>query len=236
MKHAWASILLVLLLTACAGSQTLGNSPYVDVVEGNALPPPEKGDLFTQDRAYLIGPFDKLTIDVFGIEELSQKKVQTDASGRISFPLIGVIEASGKTPGELSAIIEDRLQGRFIRDPQVTVNLDETVSQVITVDGQVREPGLYPVIGRMTLMRAVATAKGTSEFAKLQDVVVFRTVNGNEMAALYSLEAIRRGNYKDPEVYANDVVVVGDSSARRLFKELLQAAPLLTTPLVILLQ
>ncbi|WP_196782026.1 hypothetical protein, partial [Salmonella enterica] len=73
----------------------------------------------------------------------------------------------------------------------------------------------------MTLMRAVATAKGTTEFAKLDDVVIFRTVNGQKMAALYNLKAIRQGAYDDPEVFANDVVVVGDSPARRLFKDIL---------------
>jgi polysaccharide export outer membrane protein len=122
-----------------------------------------------------------------------------------------------------------------VRDPQVTVNLQETVSQVIAVDGQVREPGLYPVIGRMTLMRAVATAKGLDEFARLDDVVVFRTVDGKKMAALYNIKAIRRGYYDDPEVYANDVVVVGDSMARRIFKDALQALPLVTTPLIYVL-
>ena len=99
-----------------------------------------------------------------------------------------------------------------------------------------REPGLYPVIGRMTLIRAVATAKGTDEFAKLDDVVVFRTVNGQQYAALYNLKSIRRGGYPDPEVFANDVVVVGDSAARRFFKNALQVAPLLTTPIILLLQ
>jgi polysaccharide export outer membrane protein len=123
-----------------------------------------------------------------------------------------------------------------VRDPQVTVNLKETVSQVITVDGQVKRPGLYPVIGKMTLMRAVATAEGTAEFAKLEDVVIFRTVKGQQLAALYDLKAIRRGNYGDPEVFANDVIVVGDSQARRLFRDALQIVPLLTTPLIIALQ
>ena len=116
------------------------------------------------------------------------------------------------------------------------MNLKETVSQVITVDGQVKKPGLYPVVGKMTLMRAVATAEGTAEFARLDDVVIFRTVKGQQLAALYNLKAIRRGNYQDPEVFANDVVVVGDSQARRLFKDALQIVPLLTTPLIIALQ
>jgi polysaccharide biosynthesis/export protein len=66
--------------------------------------------------------------------------------------------------------------------------------------------------------------------------VIFRTVKGQQLAALYNLKAIRRGNYQDPEVFANDVVVVGDSQARRLFKDALQFVPLLTTPLVIALQ
>lgn len=230
-------------LAACAGSQPLGpqaasqgGGANIQIPHSGVLPPPERSDLFEENRPYLIGPFDKLVIDVFGIEELSKKEVQTDAGGRISFPLAGIVEAAGKTPAEVEEILETRLRGRFVRDPQVTVNLKETVSQVITVDGQVREPGLYPVIGRMTLMRAVATAKGTAEFAKLEDVVIFRTVGKQKMAALYNLKAIRRGYYDDPEVFANDVVVVGDSQARRLFKDFLQLVPLITTPLILLLQ
>lgn len=232
-----------IILSACAGTKPLGQGknsvaslPGVQVTKSGELPPPERTDLVEQNRPYLIGPFDKLIIDVFGIDDLSKKEVQTDAGGRISFPLAGIVEAAGKTPAEVEEELEGRLRGRFVRDPQVTVNLKETVSQVITVDGQVKEPGLYPVIGRMTLMRAVATAKGSAEFAKLDDVVIFRTVGGQKMAALYNLRAIRRGYYDDPEVFANDVVVVGDSAGRRLFKDALQVAPLLITPLILLLQ
>jgi len=234
--------LLTVLLAGCSspgpiGPRVGGTSPSsaVQVAQSGDLPAPSPADLVRQDRPYIIGPFDRLIIDVFGIEDLSNKEVQTDAGGRISFPLAGIIEAAGQTPGQLEQTIEARLRGRYIRDPQVTVNLKETVSQVVTVDGQVKEPGLYPVVGRMTLMRAVATAKGASEFAKMDDVVVFRTVNGQKMAALYNLKAIRRGNYDDPEIYANDIVVVGESSARRLFKDALQVLPAIATPFVILL-
>jgi polysaccharide biosynthesis/export protein len=235
-------ILLSLAVASCAGTKPIGdrsgnvaNGQGVEVVQSGELPPPDRSDLLELNRPYLIGPFDKLVIDVFGIEELSKKEVQTDAGGRISFPLAGIIEAAGRTPAELEEIIEQQLRGRYVRNPQVTVNLKETVSQVITVDGEVKEPGLYPVIGRMTLMRAVATAKGTAEFAKLDDVVVFRTVKSQKMAALYNLKAIRRGYYDDPEVFANDVVVVGNSSARKIFKDALQIAPLLVTPLIYIL-
>ena len=214
-------------------SQRLYPEPET-VVKGGVLPEPDRSDIVGQDRPYLIGPFDKLVIDVFGIKELSEKEVQTDASGRISFPLAGTVEAAGKTPAEVEEVLEERLRGAYVRDPQVTVNLKETVSQVVTVDGEVKEPGLYPVVGKLTLMRAVATAKGATEFAALSNVTVFRTVKGQKMAALYSLKAIRNGIYDDPEVFANDVIVVGDSQARRIFKDVLQASPLITTPLLIL--
>ena len=234
--------ILAALTSACAGTTAIGPvtgdaqaTSRVQVAKPGDLPAPTSADLVRKDRPYIIGPFDRLVIDVFGIEDLSDKEVQTDAGGRISFPLAGIVEAAGHTPAEVEQIIKDRLRGRYIRDPQVTVNLKETVSQVVTVDGQVREPGLYPVVGRMTLMRAVATAKGVSEFAKLDDVVVFRTVDGQKMAALYNLKAIRRGNYDDPEIYANDIVVVGDSAGRRLFKDVLQILPAVATPLVVLL-
>ena len=231
-------ILLGLALSSCAGQSSLGSAPgepsAVSIARPGTLPPPEHSDMTGNDRPYLIGAFDKLTIDVFGIEELSKKEVQTDAGGRISFPLAGIVDTAGLTPAEVEEVLEQRLRGRFVRDPQVTVNLKEAVSQVITVDGQVREPGLYPVVGRMTLMRAVATAKGTDEFAKLEDVVVFRTVRGQKMAAIYNLSAIRRGRYGDPEVFANDVVVVGDSPARRLFKNALQVVPTIASSLILL--
>lgn len=235
-----STILFCLALAACAGRTSLGGVPgepaAVEIAQPGTLPPPEQRDTIGNNRPYLIGPFDKLTIDVFGIEELSKKEVQTDAGGRISFPLAGIVNAAGLTPAEVEDVLEQRLRGRFVRDPQVTVNLKEAVSQVITVDGQVREPGLYPVVGRMTLMRAVATAKGTDEFAKLEDVVVFRTVGGQKMAALYNLSAIRRGRYDDPEVFANDVVVVGDSPARRLFKNALQVVPTIASSLILLIR
>ena len=228
------SALALMVLSGCAGAPPLGG-PGVEVVSASSLPQPTRADLSANTRPYLIGPFDKLKIDVFGVEDL-KRDVQIDASGRLSFPLIGVVEAAGRTPDELAKTIEERLRGSYIRDPQVTVNLEETVSQVITVDGEVTKPGLYPVVGRMTLMRAVATAGGTDEYANLQDVVIFREVDGQSMAGLYNLEGIRRGNYDDPEVYANDVIIVGDSPSRRTLDTILGLGPLLTTPLILLLR
>jgi polysaccharide export outer membrane protein len=218
-------------VAGCAAPQ-IGLSKNVQVLHETELPPPTRADEVPTSRPYLVGPFDKLKIDVFGVEDL-QKEVQTDASGRFSFPLIGVVDAGGDTPGEIEQEVQQRL-ARYVRNPQVTVNLAQTVSQVVTVDGEVKNPGLYPVLGNMTLVKAVATAGGTSELAKLEDVVVFRRVQGQRYAALYNLKAIRLGNYDDPAIYPNDVIVVGQSPARRLFRDILAASPLLTTPIVVL--
>lgn len=223
------------LLASCSGGPPLTPGPHLTVGEPGVLPPPTAQDLVAASRPYLIGPFDELSVSVFGLPELSQR-VQVDASGVVSLPLAGSIEAGGKTAQQFAREIESRLRGRYVRDPQVTVNITETVGRVVTVDGEVRTPGLYPVVGRLTLIRAIATAQGTTEFAQLKNVVVFRTVNGRSMAALYNLDAIRRGYYEDPEIFANDVVVVGNNPARRIFRDVLTAAPLLTTPIIALLQ
>ena len=225
-----------LLLGACVNDARLGEtSAPTAVAVQTELPPPTGADLMAATTPYRIGPLDKLAIAVFGVPELSGT-FQADAAGRLSLPLAGEVDAAGATPAELASRIEARLRGNFVRNPQVTVNLEETVSQVFTVDGQVVQPGSYPLVGNVSLMRAIAAAKGASEYARLDDVVVFRTVNGRAMAALYNLGGIRRGLYADPKIYANDVIVVGDSKARRLFQQILQTAPLLTTPLVIALQ
>lgn len=237
MLPRFVVIVMACGLAAGCASKTppLRDTPTLSVVGQDALPAPTRMDQVGTSRPYLVGPFDKLLIDVFGVEAMSERKVQVDASGRISFPLVGSFEVAGLTPFEIEDELESRLARAFVRDPQVTVNLEETVSQVITVDGQVMKPGLYPVLGRMTLMQTIATAQGTSEFAKLEDVVVFRNSEGQRYAALYNLAAIRRGYYDDPEMYAGDVVVVGESQARRLFKDLLAISPLLTSPLVAIL-
>ncbi|WP_265313332.1 polysaccharide biosynthesis/export family protein [Sphingomonas lycopersici] len=199
------------------------------------MPAPDRNDLTAADRPSLIGPLDTIQVDVFNVPDLS-REVQVDASGRISMPLAGTVDARGKTAEELARAIEAALRGRFVRNPEVTVNIKNSVSQVVTVDGQVAEPGLYPVTNQMTLMRVIASAKGLSEYGRQDDVVILRTVNNRRMAALYNLGAIRRGVYEDPAIYANDVVVVGDSPQRRMFRDLVSLSPLLAAPLIALVR
>lgn len=233
-RPGWLAVPAALaLLAGCSNEPRLGESKApLAVAQRGDLPPPTGADLVAATTAYRVGPLDKLSINVFGVPDLSGT-LQTDAAGRLSMPLIGEVDAAGATPTELAATIAAKLRENYVRDPQVTVNLEETTSQVFTVDGQVTQPGSYPVVGGMSLMRAVAAAKGVAEFARLDDVVVFRTVNGKSLAALYNLGAIRHGLYADPKIYANDVIVVGDSKARRAFQQFLQITPLLTTPLIL---
>lgn len=233
-SHLLAAAFISLALAGCARTPPFEPGVHLALMSGPELPPPAGMDA-TGFSEYRIGPLDKLSVNVYGLPELS-REVQADSGGRISLPLAGTIDALGLTPEELSNEVESRLRGRYIRDPDVAVNLEETVGQVVTVDGQVQQPGMYPVVGKMTLVRAVAVAKGATEFADVNDVVVFRTVGDQEMAALYDLGAIRRGNYPDPRIYPGDVVVVGDSPARRRFRDLVQASGVLTAPLLAVVQ
>ncbi|WP_022688135.1 polysaccharide biosynthesis/export family protein [Sphingomonas phyllosphaerae] len=223
-------------LSACGGRQPLISTARLTVVSDSAvLPAPDRNDLTAPDRPSLVGPLDTIQVDVFNIPELS-REMQVDASGRISMPLAGTVDARGKTAAELATAIEATLRGRYVRNPEVTVNIRSSVSQVVTVDGQVVEPGLYPVTNQMTLMRAIASAKGLSEFARQDDVVILRTVAGHKMAGLYNIDAIRRGTYDDPPIYANDVILVGDSPQRRLFRDFVSLSPIVAAPLIAILQ
>jgi polysaccharide export outer membrane protein len=236
MKLKTACLLISLLACGCATTPHITSSANVQVVAAAELPAPTIADLYGQTQPYIVGPLDRLRIDVFGIPELSARVVQVDSSGNVSFPLVGVMSVNGKTPAEVGTLIEHALRANFIRNPQVSVNLEQAQVRGVTVYGEVREPGVYPINGRMSLLRAIASAKGLGEFARQDEVIVFRTVGNQNLAAVYSLRAIRSGAYPDPEIYANDVVAVGDNPSRRVFRDLINAASLITTPLIILLQ
>lgn len=220
-----------LTLSGCGGERFIGR-PGLQIVQNDTLPAPDVQDLIQQRRAYVVGPYDTVDVNVYGVPELS-RTVSVDASGAMTLPLIGELNAAGLGTTELSRLIADKLL-RYVRDPQVTVSANK-VSQSFTVDGQVKTPGQYPIVGPMTLMRSVARAEGVTDYANTNYVVVFRQVRGKQMAALYDLRAIRQGIYADPEVYANDIVYVGESTGRRIFQTVIQGGALLTGPLIAIL-
>jgi polysaccharide biosynthesis/export protein len=234
MRHLVTALVAGLALSGCVSKVGVVPVDGLRVIQTEALPEPSGADLVGPSRESLIGPLDTINVSVFGVENLSVDN-QVDSTGQFSMPLVGTFDVRGLTPREVASFITDRLE-RYIKDPQVTVNVSNRASQVVVVDGSVEVPGIYPVTNQMTLMRAIAAAEGLSEFGDTDDVVLLRTVGGERYAGLYDLAAIRRGAYPDPPVYANDTVVVGDSPQRRLFKDIITVAPLLTAPLVIALQ
>ncbi len=233
---SFVAMVALAMLAACSTGPKFGAPGSVSqAVSADALPAPSLADTHNT-RTYRVAPYDLLSVRVYDMPELTIDRVQVGADGRLTFPLAGDMPVSGLTPAEIETLLRNRLQAAYIRDPQVKVNLLETVTQVVTVDGQVNQPGTYPVVADMTLVKAIATARGLKEFAKPSSVVVMRTVNGQKMAALYNLNAIRRGVYADPELYANDKVFVDENLASRYFGQALSVFSTLSYPLVAIVQ
>lgn len=197
------------------------------------LPTPAIVDYMPDGQLNLVRPLDVLEVDVFGVEELS-KEVQVGANGALDFPLIGSVTAMGRTTQELAHDIEGRLRGSFVLDPDVTLRITERAVQNFVVGGEVKDAGRYPLTEPITLMEAVAIGGGMDRFATRNEVLIFRTVNGERYIGVYDLRGIQRGNYADPTVYPNDVVMVGDSPARRRLDTVLQITAALASPLLLL--
>ena len=135
---------------------------------------------------------DRLAIKVFKMEDLSGD-YDVDLAGNISLPLIGEIKAVNLTTAELDDQLSQKLGAKYLEHPDVSVAIKSSTAHVVTIDGAVREGGSFPVGGPITLIQAVALAKGTSEDANARRVAVFRTVSGQRQAAAFDLTAIRRG-------------------------------------------
>lgn len=220
-----AIVLFGLSVSGCMSAMAGGSGGKSHVPTGTALERPDNPGAVADPASHRIGISDKLTITVFQVPDLSGE-FQVDQTGNINLPLVGLVPAVGRTPPELGKVIEEKLGATYLRNPNVQVAVKEATAQTFTVDGSVKNPGVYPIVGQTTLIKAVASASGVSEDADTGSVVVFRQVNGQRMAAKFNLAAIRRGNAEDPLIYGNDIVVVDGSRARAMYKELMQAFPL----------
>jgi len=214
---------LAILLTACAGNQ-----PAMTLPSGSAaysvIPAQAEPAAATTD--YKIGALDTVDVTVYDEPDLSAKGLQVDASGNIALPLVGSVAAQGMSPAQLSRELEQLLGVRYLRNPQVTVTVASSVSQKVSVEGEVAEPGVYPLTGPTTLLGVLALAKGETEVATLRQVVIFRTIGGQRMGAVFDVASIRRGQAPDPAIQGNDMVVVGYSSAKKFWKNVVSAAPM----------
>jgi polysaccharide export outer membrane protein len=215
-----ATLPLLGVLSSCADTRG-GSIPY-----DRPLAAPDEAPVRTLASDYKIAPLDKLSIKVFKAEDLSGD-YDVDLAGHISLPLVGELEAANLSTAELDAKLTDLLGQKYFEHPDVSVAIKESTAHVVTVDGAVKQSGQFSVNGPMTLMQAVAIARGTSEDANPRRVAVFRTIGGQRQAAAFDLTAIRRGEAPDPRVYPGDIVVVDGSRIKEVQRQILQTVPLL---------
>lgn len=221
------------LLTACASTPPVGGAPGVEIATIAGMPEPTLQDYTQIGLESVIRPLDVLEVVVFGVEELSHE-VQVDTTGTIDYPLIGSVPASGRTMEEFSLELEERLRSSYVLNPDVSARITERAERSVTVGGEVTRPGRYPVEGPISLMDAVALGGGLDDYAKEDEVLIFRTVGADRYIGVYNVKGISRGNYPDPQVFPNDIVMVGDSAGRRRLENILQITTAVGTPLILL--
>lgn len=211
-----------LLVAACGTGPApvvpVGGAAYDAIPEGNVTAP----------RRVEIRPSDVISVTVFREPELSLEKTSVDPDGNIQVPLLGTVDAAGLTAAEFSRELERRFAARFLVDPSVTVAIIETSQRQVTVTGAVSQPGMYQMEGRLSLLDAVALARGPTNVAKYDQVVVFRRYDGERVGGMFDLGAIQAGLAPDIEVLAGDQVIVGTDGMKVVYQDLLKAAPLLS--------
>lgn len=161
----------------------------------------------------LISPNDLLEITFFGVEKLD-RTVRVGSRGLISLPLIGEVTAVDKSVRQLEKELERTYGAKYLQSPQITINTKESFGQRVTVDGEVKTPGIYPVSAGSTLVQVISQAHGYTAIGDPSKVFIFRNVGGERLAARYNLESIRAGRQRDPRIYGGDVVVTFESTTK----------------------
>lgn len=221
-KGLWAALAFLLLGWTLAGCAT---KIAPNITRNPAtFAAPDAPDRSAVGQDYRLGALDSVSINIFQVPDVTGD-YQIDPGGDLNLPLIGRVTAQGKTLAELQRTIHDRYGAKYLQNPDVRVEIKQAVSQRITVDGAVNQPGIYPVNGDISLIQAIATAKGTTGDALVSRVVIFRKINGEREAAVFDLRRIRRGEMTDPPVYGNDVVVVDGSKVRQTYRDLISSLP-----------
>ena len=129
----------------------------------------------------VLGPGDLIEVSVFEVEELSKLKARVPPRESIVLPLIGSIPAAGRTASQIEQDIRARLQQRYMHDPQVSVFVLEHKSQHVSVIGAVRQPGVFPLTGRLQVVDALALAQGLSDDAEPLAYLIRRAPRGDEV-------------------------------------------------------
>jgi polysaccharide biosynthesis/export protein len=164
--------------------------------------------LSAQDAGYTVKPGDTLTISVWKEPEL-QGPVLVTPDGAFAFPLVGQVDARGKTVTDLQKVVTERL-GKYISDPVVTVSVQDIKGNKVYVIGQVNKPGEFIVNPRVDVMQALSMAGGTTPFASLGNIIILRRSGSQQEALKFDYTDLVKGRnlQQNIELRAGDIVVV----------------------------
>jgi len=182
-------------------TQTASAKPAPDRPEG--VNPPVKGG-----KDYVIGADDVLDVSVWKEQELT-RSLQVRPDGKISMPLLGDVQAAGLTPVQLAQSVGDKLK-KYLTAPQVTVILTQINSQRVYVTGEVTRPGAYPVLPGMTVLQAITSAGGLTQFANSKKIFLMRDENHIQTKYPFSYKEVLDGRKAEENlpVKAGDTIVV----------------------------
>lgn len=160
------------------------------------------------DANYVIGAQDVLDISVWKEPEVS-RVVPVRPDGKISLPLLNDVQAAGSTPAQLAAQITDSLK-KFVTNPQVTVIVTTINSQRVYILGEVSRPGAFPLLPNMTVLQALSSAGGFTQFAKQKSIYVLRTEDGKQVKHLFNYKEVIAGKKTEQDIVlkAGDTIVV----------------------------
>ncbi len=154
-----------------------------------------------------LGPGDVFEVRVYQQQAMTNT-YSVSSEGTIMFPLIGVVEVSGKTPAAVERNIAERLGNGYIVDPQVSILVKDYKSKKISVFGQVQEPGTLTYSEGMTIIEAISQAGGFTGMARRNAVSVTRKVKEETKKFTVPVESIGTGGYPQFYVRPGDVVFV----------------------------
>jgi polysaccharide export outer membrane protein len=162
----------------------------------------------TADPNYTIGPQDVLDISVWKEPELT-RSVPVRPDGKISLPLLNDVQAAGLTPSQLAALITTNLK-KFVTAPQVTVIVTAINSQRVFIIGEVLRPGAFPLLPGMTVLQALSSAGGFTQFASLSKIYILRNEDGKQTKHPFNYKAAINGKQVDQNflMKAGDQIVV----------------------------
>lgn len=160
------------------------------------------------ESIYLVKPGDILQISVWGEEDL-QGEVLVTPDGGFSFPLVGHLNARGKTAAQLQELVVQRLV-TYIADPVVTVSLKQINGNKIYVIGQVKNPGAFVMNHAVDVVQALSLAGGTTPFAALNDILILRRDATRQIALSFRYSDVSRGRGLEQNILlqSGDVVIV----------------------------